>query len=337
MRIALVCAACADSNLLTMASSYELTMASSYEPRRASAYSEDLRWRMIWQREVLGYQSSQIAVNLGVDCSTVWRTVKLFRETGDVHKRTPSTYPKRLTPAAEFVIIFEVLKHPGLMLHELQAALVEQTGIAVSISTICRFLHRIGFTRQKLRIVAIQQDDFLCSQFVSDVSIYQPEMLIFLDETGSDRRNSIRQYGYSLRGKPLVSHELMVRGERISSIAFMSMSGMLDCKTVKNSVNGDVFYEFMQTTVLPHLMTFDGTNPHSVLVMDNCSIHHVDAVVKMVHEVGALIHFLPPYSPDYNPIELAFSKVKAYLRAMDIDSFEDPEDLINGRFFVNNH
>jgi len=148
-------------------------------------------------------------------------------------------------------------------------------------------------------------------------------MLVFLDETGSDRRNTIRRHGYSLRGKPLVSHELLVRGERISAIAFMSMSGMLDCKTVKHSVNGDMFYDFMQTTVLPHMMTFDGVNPHSILIMDNCSIHHVDGIVQMVHEVGALIHFLPPYSPDYNPIEEAFSKVKANLRATDSASFEE--------------
>ena len=273
-----------------------------------------------------------IAVNLGVDSTTVWRTVKLFRETGDVHQKTPPGAIKKLTPVTEFIIVTEVLKHPGIMLHELQVMLIEQAGVAVSLSTICRFLHRIGFSRQKLRIVPLQRDDFLRTQYASDVSIYDPEMLIFLDETGSDRRNSIRKHGYSLRGKPLVSHELLIRGERISAIAFMSMSGMLDCTTFKQCVNGETFYQFMQTSVLPHLMNFDGINPHSVLVMDNCSIHHIAGVVNMVHEVGALVHFLPPYSPDFNPIEEAFSKVKAQLRAMDVDSFEDPEDLVMAAF-----
>ena len=127
-------------------------------------------------------------------------------------------------------------------------------------------------------------------------------------------------------------HELLMRGERILAIAFMSISGMLDCKTVRHSVNGDTFYDFMQTTMLPHLMTFTGVNPHSVLIMDNCLFHHVDGIVQMVHEVGALIHFLPPYSPDYNPIEEAFSKVKANLWAMDSASFEDPEDLVMAAF-----
>ena len=274
----------------------------------------------------------EVAANLGVDTTTVWRTVKLFKETGTVQPKTPPGAVKKLSSATEFTIASEVLNRPGIMLHELQTLLAEALGIVVCLSTICRFLHRIGFSRQKLRVVALQRSDFLRAQFVSDVSIYEPEMLIFLDETGSDRRNSIRKYGYSLRGKPLVSHELFVRGERISAIAFMSMNGMLDCKTVKHSVDGETFCQFMETSLLPHLMTFNGVNPHSVIVMDNCSIHHVAPVVEMVHQLGTLVHFLPPYSPDYNPIEEAFSKVKSQLRAMDIDTFEDPEDHVMAAF-----
>ena len=76
-------------------------------------------------------------------------------------------------------------------------------------------------------------------------------------------------------------------------------------------------------------MTFNGVHPHSVLVMDNCSIHCANSVVQMVYEVGALVHFLPPYSPDYNPIEEAFSKVKGQLKAMDIDY---PEDFVMAAF-----
>ena len=55
-------------------------------------------------------------------------------------------------------------------------------------------------------------------------------------------------------------------------------------------------------------MTFDGKNPNSVIILDNCSIHHVDGAVDAMQHIGTLIHFLPPYSPDYNPIELLFAK-----------------------------
>ena len=62
-------------------------MKTSIKPKRSSAYSEDLRWRMVWQREALGYTYEQIAVNLGADGSTVQRTVTLFKTTGSVQKR----------------------------------------------------------------------------------------------------------------------------------------------------------------------------------------------------------------------------------------------------------
>ena len=60
------------------------------------------------------------------------------------------------------------------------------------------------------------------------------------------------------------------------------------------SVDGDVFYSFVEKFLLPHLMPFDGINPHSVVILDNCSIHHLDATVAMIHEVGAFVHFFAP-------------------------------------------
>ena len=119
--------------------------------------------------------------------------------------------------------------------------------------------------------------------------------------------NSIRKYGYSIRGKPLVSEKLLVRGKRISAIAFISVNRMLDVKIVTGSVDGAVFYDFVQTSLLHHLMPFDGHNPHSLVILDNCSIHHMEETIHMIQEVGAMVHFLPPYSPDLNSIEEAFS------------------------------
>ncbi len=145
----------------------------------------------------------------------------LFRHTRSVHKKSYLSF-RKLSLALECVIVHIVLMRPGIFLREIQGELLKETGAEVSLSTVCRFLHRNGFSRQRLRIVASQRDDFLRAQFVSDVSIYEPEMLIFLDETGSDKRDCIRKYGYSLRGKPLVSHRLLIRGQRISAIAFMS-------------------------------------------------------------------------------------------------------------------
>ena len=158
-----------------------------------------------------------------------------------------------------------------------------------------------------------QRDESLRAMLVSEVSIYTADMFIFLDETGTDRRDALRRYAYSWRGLPALAHKLLVRGQYLSSIAIMSSSGVLDCQVAQGTVDGDVFYDFVQSRVLPHLMPFNGINPHSVLVLDNASIHHVDGIVRMVESVGGLVLFLPPYSPDFNPIEELFSKLKATL------------------------
>ena len=97
----------------------------------------------------------------------------------------------------------------------------------------------------------------------------------------------------------------------------MSVHGLLDLKIVSGSVDGDIYCDFVQKILLPQLMPFDGKNPHSVVILDNCTIHHCEEAVQMIEEVGAIVHFLPPYSLDYNPIEEAFSKVKAEMKAME--------------------
>ncbi len=154
--------------------------------------------------------------------------------------------------------------------------------------------------------------------------------MFILDETGADRRNVLGRYAYSWRGKPAQSHRLLVRGDHLSSVAFMSTRGVLDCKVVHGSADGDKFYEIVRETLLPHLMPFNGSNPHSVMVMD-ASIHHVEGIREMINSVGALLLYLPPYSPDYNPIEELFSKLKSSIKIyeQECDAQEmDIEDIV---------
>ena len=98
-------------------------------------------------------------------------------------------------------------------------------------------------------------------------------------------------------------HTLLVRGERVSAIALMSINGIIDVTVHKGTTNGDTFYNFVTNIFLPNLQPFNGTNSRSIVVMDNCAIHHVAEIVPMIEEVGAIVHFMPPYSPDLNPIE----------------------------------
>ena len=303
----------------------------SCESKRSSAYSEDLRWRMIYQRVALRLSYEEIAKNLNVDPSTAWRTVSLFNETGYVTKKkyNSANLPRKLTDVVQFLLLQLILERPGIYLRELQAEVLSVMGLEVAACTICQFFHAQGFTRQKMQLVAKQRDEDLRMTFTAEVSIYTADMFIFIDETGADRRNALRRYAYSWRGKPAKAHKLLVRGEHVTAMCLMCSSGILDCKTVSGGVDGDTFYDFVQSNLLPHLMPFNGSNPQSVVVLDNASIHHVDGIISMIQEVGALVLFLPPYSPDYNPIEEAFGKVKVILKSYEMEMEFEELDIVD--------
>lgn len=145
----------------------------SCDSNRTSAYSEDIRWRVIYQYYFL---QGNIALNLNIDKSTVYRTIALFDKTGCVKK---AEYPKgqnhhlqKLTEIDQFLIMEVVLNQPGIYLHEIQEFIYQETGTSVSLPTICKFLHKQGFTLQKMARIFIGRNYDLRMKFWEDVSIF---------------------------------------------------------------------------------------------------------------------------------------------------------------------
>ena len=139
----------------------------------------------------------------------------------------------------------------------------------VSGSTVCRVLKRNGFTRKKVQHVAKQRSIEYRAQFVARAMFYDRDTFVWLDETGSDRRKSMRKFGYSLRGFLPVCHRLLVRGKRISAIAAICSEGILGVELT--TVDGDKFVDFIRGTLIPNMHAYDGTSSKSVVVMDNCA------------------------------------------------------------------
>ena len=293
-------------------------MATSCERQRTRAYDEDLRWRMVYQVKGLDKTFREVAETLNVDTSTVCRIIALFDSTGNVSKKKylENSGLKKLTDIDKLICLEAVIEKPGIYLKEIVAMLAEETGTEVDRTTICRFLHHSGFTRQKLILAAKQRNEVLRCEYLLDMTVYKyhPEFFVFVDETGTDRRDCIRKHGYSLQGKPAVSSKLLVRGQRVSAIVGMSCSGILDFHTSTGTTCASDFHHYVQDALLPYLQPFNGVNAHSVVVLDNASIHHVPHVVSAIESSGALVQFLPPYSPDFNPIEMAFAKAKSTLK-----------------------
>ena len=180
-----------------------------------------------------------------------------------------------------------------------------------------------------MKLIAIQQSEELRAKYVAEISQYSPNMLVFLDKTGSTRKDAIRKFGYySLRGMPCYSTKLLAKGKQVSAIAALSLEGVVDVKFVHGSVDGDTFANFIELSLLPHLLPFNGINHNSIVVMDNASIHYNARVERLLSSVGALLVHLPPYCPDLNPIEESFSAVKSFLKAHEVIA-NTPKDIEN--------
>ena len=140
------------------------------------------------------------------------------------------------------------------------------------------------------------------------------DMLVWVDETGSNSCGHVRKYGYALRGVTPSSHRFVYRGCRTNAIAAMASSGIIALELTTSLMNGEMFFDFVRGSLIPNMMPYDGINPRSVVIMDNCSVHHICEVKQLLDEAGILLLYQPPYSPNQDPLEEAFSYVKYYLK-----------------------
>ena len=145
--------------------------------------------------------------------STLERVVHLYKTTGEVRSAQTKHGPEhKLSEQEELIVLQLFLDSPGIYLREVQQELQDRTGTWVDCSTICRTAQRLGLTRQKMKKVAIRRSDILRAQYMNEMEAFDPYVLVFVDETGCERCNSKRQYGYGLRGMTPAQHQITVGG-----------------------------------------------------------------------------------------------------------------------------
>jgi len=200
-----------------------------------------------------------------------------------------------------------------MALSELQAELREMYAIDISLQTIARSLQREGYTMKTVTRCALERNEQDREEFKTLIDThFRPEQLVFADESHFNRLTLRRPYAWSIRGERAVRHEYFVRGTKYSILPALSLDGILHLEVIDNAVTGEDFFRFIQG-LLPRMNAWP--LPRSVLVIDNASIHKVAGIRELVEEHGARLLFLPTYSPDFNPIEMTFSTIKAWLRA----------------------
>ena len=135
-----------------------------------------------------------------------------------------------------------------------------------------------------------------------------PEDLVFVDESGVNLAMT-RLYARSLRGRRAYGSAPRNWGDNVSILSALCLRGPLASMYLPGATDGPVFLTYLKKVLTPKLWR------GAVVVMDNLGAHKVKGVQTLVESVGARLVYLPPYSPDLNPIELAWSKFKNYLRA----------------------
>ena len=134
-----------------------------------------------------------------------------------------------------------------------------------------------------------------------------PRDLVFIDESGCNRAMT-RLYARSLCGTRARGTAPRNWGDNVSIVSALTLHGPLATMHMAGAINGEAFLLYLDEFLLPKLW------PGAVVVMDNLSAHKVKAVRAKIEAKGARLVYLPPYSPDFNPIELAWSKLKSHLR-----------------------
>ena len=134
-----------------------------------------------------------------------------------------------------------------------------------------------------------------------------PDRLVFIDETWA-KTNMARTHGWAPRGERLRMAVPHGHWNTTTFLAGLTRHGMISPFVINGAIDRDAFEAYVKEGLVPEL------RPGDIVVMDNLSSHKGPKVRKMIEDTGAQLLFLPPYSPDFNPIELAFAKLKARLR-----------------------
>jgi transposase len=137
--------------------------------------------------------------------------------------------------------------------------------------------------------------------------LLDPARLVFVDETAATTK-MVRLRGRCPRGTRLVGHAPHGHWKTITFVVGLRNDGMVAPFVVDGPMDGSTFVSYVEQYLAPTL------DHHDTVIMDNLSAHKVRGVRKAIEAVGAKLHYLPQYSPELNPSELSFSKVKDILR-----------------------
>jgi transposase len=269
-------------------------------------YSQDLRERVVKAVDK-GYSRREIVKLFDVSEATIKRYLKQRCETGNLAPKPIPGYPPRKLGALQKGLQPQLEAHPDATLEEHCRLWEAQTGINVSISTMSDAIQRLEWTRKKKTLEASERNEEERREWREKAKDLDITTCRFLDETGSNRALA-RLYARAPKGKRARGLVARNRGKNMTLICDLSLAGLGELFFVDGAANGDLFEAYIEYILVPTL------HHGETVIMDNLRIHKRKKVRELIEAQGCHLLFLPAYSPDFSPIEEAFSKIKSVLR-----------------------
>ena len=202
-------------------------------------------------------------------------------------------------------------REPDLTLAEIQSRLQASHGLRKSPSSLWRFFARHKITFKKKTLHAAEQDraDAKAARetWRANQASLDPKRLVFIDETAATT-NMTRPRGRAPKGEPLIGKVPHGHRKTTTVIAALRCDAVTAPLVLDGAMDGPAFLQYVHQFLVPTL------KPGEIVMMDNRPVHKVFGVEAAIQAAGATVRFVPLYSPDLNPIEMAFSKLKALLR-----------------------
>lgn len=271
-------------------------------------YSQDLRERVIETVES-GATRREAAELFEVSASSAIRWVQRWVATGSAAAKSSGGSTSPLDVHAEWLLKL-VAEHPDLTLDEVAAAMHKHR-IAGSRSAVWRFFARHKITFKKKSMVATERDRADVARerrrWIREQGLLDPAHLVFVDETATTT-NMARLRGRCPRGMRLIGRVPQAHWETLTFVAGLRHDGIVAPFLVEGPMNGEIFLTYLRQCLVPTL------EPGDIVVIDSLKAHKVAGVREVIEASGATLRYLPRYSPDLDPIELPFSKLKTLLR-----------------------
>ncbi len=274
----------------------------------AKPYSDDLRTRVAGAI-LAGETSRAIADRFEIAPSTVVKWSQRLRKTGSIKPAKFGGYRKCALDAHRAFILSQIDEVPHLTLHGLKDLLAER-GVSVSHDTVWRFLRREGLSFKKTLFASEQERADVVRRrirWLGACGQLDPRRLVFIDETWI-KTNMAPLRGWGEKGTRLKDYAPDGRWRTLTFLAALRVDALTEPCVINGPINGIIFRTYVEQFLIRTL------RPGDIVILDNLGSHKSNAVRDAIIGVGARLAFLPPYSPDLNPIEQVFSKVKHWMR-----------------------